>query len=95
MNSTETITALQKQIEAERAKINRCQHSYADAQYDPDYKNVLTGYETRRQGVDTWQEATGYRQEQVDRWSKACVKCGHKIYTHKTEAIIAEYRPKF
>jgi len=95
MNSSNRISDLRKQIEAEESKIKSCVHVFKDPVFDPETIKVQddrAGYETH--GVDRW-PVPSYHDETKNRWSRECNKCGLKQYTYTQEPVVSAYKPKF
>lgn len=89
------IKELQREIEAERSRIQNCKHDFGKVIFDPE--TVMEGYGSVQDGAGSdphWSYA-GYRETKKDRWSRKCKICGSVEYTNKQEPIIKGYEPKF
>ena len=67
-------------------------HKWGEVKYDPEIVKEPR-YETRWQGSDCWPEIVGFTEKKVDRWSRACKKCGKVEYTKEQKAV--KYEPNF
>lgn len=97
MNPSQKIHELQSQIEQQKNSIRNCRHEYNSPVYDPEPHHVskinyTAGYE--KHGVDMYPimySDTEYKH----RWSRECIKCGHKDYTYESEPVNTQTKPKF
>lgn len=95
MNSNDRISELQRQIEVEKNKIANCNHVYGEPFYNPETVKEGYGRVQVGRGSDPWWDYAGYRDVQVDRWTKKCTKCGHEVHTKTQKPIIKGYEPDF
>lgn len=89
------IKQLQEEINAEKRKIDNCQHEFGDAYNNPETVRESYGYRTVAQGSDIWAEPEGYRDVIKPRWTRKCSKCGLEQHTNKKKPIITDYTPDF
>lgn len=87
---------LRKEYEAKLSALRReqcnCNHEWDEVKYDPEIKTIPK-YEDRFIGSDYMPELIGFDKQNVDRWSRTCIKCGKVEYTK--ERIATKYEPKF
>lgn len=89
------IRNLQDQIQIEERKIQNCDHDFNEPIFNPETIKVGYGSKMIKQGSDIWCEYEGYRDKQIDRWTRTCKKCGYEQHTHKQEPIISGHKPSF
>ena len=98
MNSNERIERLQKEIEAEKAKMSNCRHEYDEPFYDPETVREPYGSKLVGHGSDVWSEPQGYHDVRKDRWTRICIHCGKKEHSYELERVIIktnDFKPKF
>lgn len=95
MNSNDKIIQLQREIEAEKAKMNSCNHIWGDPFSNPE--TIQEGYGSVQDGAgsDPHWSYEGYRPKVIPRWTRKCTLCGKEEHTYKTEAVISSYKPRF
>jgi hypothetical protein len=89
------IKKLQEEIEREKRIISNCKHTFGKSYYNPTTKNEGYGYKMVAQGSDVWGEYQGYREVNVDRWSRKCTDCGFEEHTFEQKPIVTGYEPNF
>jgi len=81
---SDKIRELQRQIDNERNRMSRCHHDFGEPFDNPEKTRVVSGYETIRQGVDSWQQPSSWRDKYIQRWTRTCKKCGYEQHTKKS-----------
>ena len=89
------IRQLQKEIEVEKIKIEKCDHNYGKSFYNPYKINEGYGCVTKGQGSDIWSDFEGYREVEKPRWTRVCTKCGNEDHTCKQKPIVSGFEPDF
>ena len=94
MNARQKIEQLQSEIEVLKRQIANCHHDdFTNVKYDPEIKQVPSGYKLVTHGSDAWGYPTGYCEQSIPRWSRECKKCGYIEYTTEQKAI--KFEPHF
>lgn len=93
--SADRIKELQHQIEAEQYKIANCEHTYCKPYFNSETVKEGYGRVQVGRGSDPWWDYAGYRDVEVDRWTKKCTLCGHEVHTKNTKPIIKGFEPDF
>ena len=83
MNLSKRKEELEREIASINKQIDACNHEYGECLYDPETVKVPYGSQIVKCGSDIYDMPEGYREEQQDRWSRTCKKCGHKIYSKR------------
>ena len=91
----DNIKKLQEQIEAEKRKINNCNHDFDKPFYNAENVREAYGYKMVAQGSDVWHEPEGYRDVTKDRWTRICKSCGFEQHTYTQKPIISGKEPTF
>ena len=89
------IKDLQRQIEAEKNKMNNCSHEWGEGKSNPETKREPYGHRMVTQGSDVWGEPEGYRDVTVPRWTRVCALCGKEEHTYKQKPIVKGYEADF
>ena len=76
-----------------RKEQDNCAHEWNEPVYDPEIKSEPSGFESVRQGSDSWYRPTSFHNVEYPRWSRTCKKCGKVEYTKDQVAV--KYEPKF
>ncbi len=95
MTPADKIRDLQRQIQAESAKIERCTHIFGAAFYNPETVREAYGFKTVKQGSDIWSEPEGYHDVSKARWTKTCTNCGFAKHTNKQKVVTTIQEPDF
>ena len=91
----DNIKRLQEQIEAEKRKINNCQHNFDNSFFNPETTREPYGYRMVGRGSDVWGEPEGYRDVTKKRWTRKCKICGFEQHTYNQKPIISGHEPAF
>ena len=89
------IRDLQAQIETEKRKMQNCDHDFSEPVFNPEIIKVGYGQEMVELGSDTYFDYAGYRDKQINRWTRICKICGYEQHTKKRKPVISDYKPDF
>jgi len=89
------IKDLQAQINAEQEKMNRCEHKFGNAFYNPEIKREPYGYSLDGHGSDIWYVPAGYHDVSHPRWTRVCKNCGKEEHTYSQKPIVSGFEPDF
>jgi len=95
MKPADKIADLQKQIDAEQNKIDRCHDEWGETYSDAGKKMEPYGHKVTAQGSDIWFDPEGYREVSYQRWARKCKKCGKVEHTEKSEPVTPHQKPVF
>ncbi len=91
----ERIKQLLSQVAEEEERIARCSHEFNAPFYNPEIRNIPYGIKLVHQGSDVWSEPEGYKEKEIDRWTRVCKNCGFEQHTYKEKVIVEKKAPDF
>lgn len=95
MNTQERINDLKRQLQSAEAEQKNCQHDWGNSFYNAEtYKKEVPTGEYEKNGSHFWAK-TKFVDDQKDRWSRKCKKCGLTQHTYKQETVKVIQQPKF